>query len=234
MRLDREGDSSCTPWPQSGKPELLDRLIQVLLEVPPGPLYTMVGVLAAIENIIPPVPADTAVALGAFLSAGGVISANMVFAVTWGANVTSAVAVYAAARHLGRPFFTGRLGRRLLKPRNLARLERVYDRYGTWGIFLSRFIPGARAVVAPFAGIAGLKAGRAVVPLALASAIWYGALTFVAATFVREIDQITRLVRGLNRTGLAVGAVALVGMGVWLLWRASSRRPRLRSSGPRP
>ncbi len=219
------------PWPQSGKPDLLDSLVHTLLEVPPGPLYTMVAVLAAIENIIPPVPADTAVALGAFLSVGGMISANMVFAVTWGANVASAIAVYVAARHLGRPFFKGRIGRRLLKPRNLARLERVYDRYGNWGIFLSRFIPGARAVVAPFAGIAGLKAVRTVIPLALASAIWYGALIFVVATFVREIDQIAGLVRGINRTGLSVGAVALVGVVAWLLLRRRSRRPRLSGTG---
>jgi membrane protein DedA with SNARE-associated domain len=212
-------------WPQSGKSELLDDLIRTLLEFPPGPLYTMVAVLAAIENIIPPVPADTAVALGAFLSVGGEISANTVFAVTWGANVTSAIAVYVAARHLGRPFFTGRIGRRLLKPRNLARLERVYDRYGTWGIFLSRFIPGARAVVAPFAGIAGLGAGRTIVPIAVASAIWYGSLTFVAATFVREIDQISRLIRGVNQTGLITGAVAMVALVGWLFWRRKPWRP---------
>jgi membrane protein DedA with SNARE-associated domain len=79
--------------------------------------------------------------------------------------------------------------------------------------------------VAPFAGIAGLKAVRTIVPIAVASAIWYGLLTFVAATFVREIDQIGRLMRGINRTGLILGAVAAVALVLWFLWRRKLWRP---------
>jgi hypothetical protein len=40
-------------------------------------------VLAALENIIPPVPADTAVALGAFLAGRGTLNAWAVFGITW-------------------------------------------------------------------------------------------------------------------------------------------------------
>ena len=63
---------------------------------------------------MPPVPADTAVALGALLAGRGVLDAWTVFGVTWGANVTSASAVYWLARRYGPAFFRGRTGRRLL------------------------------------------------------------------------------------------------------------------------
>ncbi len=188
----------------------------------------MVGALAAVENVFPPVPADTAVALGAFLSAGGVISAWSIFLVTWVANVSSATAVYVAARTIGRAFFRGRTGGRLVRPAALARIERLYERHGVWAIFLSRFIPGVRAVVPPFAGVAGLGAVRALVPVALASGLWYGALTFVAALTIRNAGQIGAFITGLSRVVLVGATVALVVAGSVLLARRRAR------SGGRP
>lgn len=174
--------------------------------------------LAAVENVFPPVPADTAVAIGAFISQGGPVFAWTVFLVTWVANVTTATAVYSAGRTVGRSFFDGRLGRRLLDPRRLARLERLYDRYGIWGLFLSRFVPGVRAVVPPFAGVARLGLGRFLGAVGTASGLWYGALTYVAATVVK-LDEIATLLRGVNQVALGVALVVVAALGLWYLRR---------------
>lgn len=196
------------------------------MTLPPGAVYTAIGALAAAENVFPPVPADTAVALGAFLSAGGRISATAVFLVTWVANVATATSVYLAGRTVGRSFFRGRIGRRLLHPRRLARLEALYQRYGSWGIFASRFIPGVRGVVPPFAGVARLSFWRSVPPMALASGIWYGALTFAAATLVTRLDDVVALVSHFNLIALSA-AIAVIALVALTWWR---RRARLRSS----
>jgi membrane protein DedA with SNARE-associated domain len=195
----------------------------MLLGLPPAAVYAVVGALAAVENVFPPVPADTAVALGAFLSAGGTISAWSIFFVTWVANVSSAAAVYVAARTVGRPFFRGRTGGRLLRPTALARIERLYGRHGTWAIFLSRFIPGVRAVVPPFAGVAGLGAVRALAPVAVASGLWYGALTFLAALTIRNVGQIATVIGGLNRVAVVGASVVLVVVATVLLARRRAR-----------
>lgn len=209
-------------------PELIEYIINALLGLPPTAVYTIIGVLAGVENVFPPVPADTAVAIGAFLSTGGRISVQAVFAVTWVANVAGAIAVYAAGRTIGRPFFQGRLGRRLLNPGAMVRLELLYRNYGTWGIFVSRFVPGLRAVVPPFAGVANLGTLRVVLPLVVASGLWYGVLTFVAATAVREIDGILEFARRLSVAGV-VSAGALVAVVVFA-WRRRRRR-RLAEDG---
>ena len=205
---------------------MLGRLLEILLGLPPLSVYGVIAALAATENVFPPVPADAAVALGAFLSTGGAVSAAWVFTVTWCANVSGAIAVYVAARTIGRPFFRGPLGRRLVRPKALERIEHLYRRHGTWGIFVSRFIPGVRAVVPPFAGVAGLTWPRAVIPVVVASGIWYGALTFLAATVVREVDQIAKLLSELNRTGLIILAVLVVGLAAGLIlgWRRRQGR----------
>jgi membrane protein DedA with SNARE-associated domain len=216
------------PSPPWGAPDLIQEIINGLLGLPPTAVYGVIGILAAVENVFPPVPADTAVAIGAFLSIGGPISANAVFFTTWISNVTAAFVVYLAGRIIGRPFFRGRLGRRLLRPAAMARLERLYHRYGMLGIFASRFVPGIRGVVPAFAGVANLGSLRVGIPLVIASGVWYGALTVVAVTLVREIDQITGFVGHLNAVGVAVGVLLVLAVGaIW--WRR--RRARLATRG---
>lgn len=182
-------------------------------------MYAAVGALAAVENVFPPIPADTAVGIGAFLSHKGTITATGIFAVTWSANVASAALVYAAARIWGRAFFRGGLGQRLLPPRHMERIEALYERHGALGVFVSRFVPALRAVVPPFAGIAGLSAGRAVGPVALASALWYGALTWLVASFAQEIEDVARIVAGVNWVGGVAVGIAIAVFAVVMLRR---------------
>ncbi|HEX9632369.1 MAG TPA: DedA family protein [Gemmatimonadales bacterium] len=202
---------------------MLDELIAWLVELPPLAVYGILAALAAAENVFPPVPADSAVAVGAFLSVGGRGTAWGVFLVVWSANVLSAALVYLAARTVGRAFFQGRIGRRLLRREALTRIERLYDRHGLWAIFASRFIPGVRAIVPAFAGVANLDPVRALVPVTLASGIWYGVLTFVAATFVRNLDTVGHLLVRFQGV-LLVAALAAVGGGVWVLRRRARTR----------
>jgi membrane protein DedA with SNARE-associated domain len=148
----------------------------------------------------------------------------LVFLVTWVANLLGAAGVYLAARRYGRRLFASPTGRRLLAPRSLAIIEREYLRFGTVGIFLSRFLPGIRAVVPPFAGLIGLSAGRTFVPIGIASALWYGGITILGALVGSEWGRITALLLGINRT-LAVAALVLAAAGaIWYAVRARGRR----------
>jgi len=186
-------------------------------------VYIVLALLAAVENIIPPVPADTAVALGAFLSHRGVTTLPLVFAVTWTANMLGAAGIYFAARRYGRRLFATPAGRRLLAPGAIAAIEREYLRFGVLGIFLGRFLPGIRAVVAPFAGLANLSPLRALIPMGLASAIWYGGVALVGSAIGANWSQIEALLRGLNLTLGAVALVLLVVIGIVVLVRRRQR-----------
>jgi len=179
--------------------------------------------MAAVENVLPPIPSDAAVALGAFLSHRGLTTPLAVFLVTWVANLLGAAGVYLVARRYGRRLFASPTGRRLLAPRSLAIIEREYLRFGTIGIFISRFLPGIRAVVPPFAGLVGLGAFRTLAPMGLASAIWYGGITILGAVIGAEWERITALIAGVNRTlGIITLLTALAG-GIWYFVRRRQR-----------
>lgn len=196
-------------------------MLQWLETLPPSSVYLVLALLALVENVVPPVPADAAVALGAFLSHRGITSPLMVFLVVWVCNVGGAAAVYGAARSVGRRWFATPAGRRLLAPEALEVIEREYLRFGTVGIFLARFLPGVRAVVPPFAGIANLSPARAIIPMALASAIWYGTITVLGSLVGARWETISRTVTQVNTTMAIVTAVVVVGLGLrwYLRWR---------------
>jgi membrane protein DedA with SNARE-associated domain len=162
------------------------------------------------------------VALGAFIASAGTVSPISVFLITWVSNSAGAAGVYLFARRFGRPAFATRLGRRLLKPEALARLGRIYQRHGTWGIFLSRFVPGVRAIVPLFAGVVGLGPVRALLPTIVASGLWYGALTYLIITFAGPIQDVVTLLDRLNIWTAVVTLVIGVTIGA-VVWKRRHR-----------
>lgn len=189
-----------------------------------GPvIYAILALLSAVENVFPPVPADVAVVLGAFLSHRGLTSAPVVGILCWLANTASSAGMYFYARRHGRRFFEEGWGRRLVTPRTMRALESAYARHGTYGIFVTRFLPGLRAGVTPFAGVVGLSPGRVLVPSATASAIWYAFLVAAGAALGQNFEAAIGLINRANRV-LALVTVVVVMLGALWLWRHYRRR----------
>jgi membrane protein DedA with SNARE-associated domain/uncharacterized tellurite resistance protein B-like protein len=190
-------------------------------------VYAIIAATTFLENCFPPTPSDVAVALGAFLSHRGVTTPVTVFLVAWLASAFGAVVVYFLARRYGKSLFTGRLGRKLLSPHAVATIEREYLRFGIAGIFIGRLLPGVRSFVAPFAGIMNLSPVKSLVPMVLASGIWYAALTIAGSTLGAEWETINRFLGGLNRTLAFVGGAIAIGVIGFLLVRRLRRRDEL-------
>ena len=200
-----------------------DGFLEWVSGLPSPALYATLIALSAVENVFPPVPADVVVVLGAFLSHRGLTSAPLVGVLCWLANTASSAAVYFYARAHGRRFFEEGWGRRLMRPRVLRALEEAYARHGVYGIFLSRFLPGLRAGVTPFAGVVGISPGRALVPSAVASAIWYAFLVAAGAALAQNFEAAVALINRANSV-LALVSVVVVMVGAFWLWRHYRQR----------
>lgn len=192
-------------------------LLELLEGLPPALVYIVLGLGAAIENVLPPLPADTFVLFGGFVAARGLARVEWVFLATWLGNVASALAVYLVGYRHGLTFFQAGAGKRFLSGEQLSRVERFYARRGIAALFFTRFLPGLRAVVPVFAGVSKLRARVVAPPLLVASAIWYGALTYLGATAGDNIEQIQDSVGRANLVFLLI-AVALIG-ALFIWWR---------------
>jgi len=202
---------------------VLDGFLDWLAALPPPAIYGALMLLSALENVFPPVPADVAVALGAFLANRGEVSAPLLGTLCWLANTATAAGTYFAGRFYGDAFFASGWRARLLPPEARRALHDAYARYGVFSIFVSRFLPGVRAAVPPFAGIAGLPALQAILPAAAASAIWYGLLIGAGTALGLQWAMVRELIERVTQALGVIGLVAFVAVVLWL-WRVSRKR----------
>lgn len=206
---------------------MLESFLDWLARLPALPTYLVLAALSSLENVFPPVPADVAVALGAFLAQRGEVSAPLLGVVCWAANQASAIAVYFLARRQGAAFFSHRWTQVLVPAHALEEIRAANRRHGALGIFVSRFLPGLRAAVLPFAGAMGLSPWRALVPCAIASAIWYALLVICGSALGLNWPAVRALIeRASGLLGL-VGVLVALGVGYWL-WKRG-RGPRATS-----
>lgn len=190
--------------------------------LPPAALYAALAVVSAAENVFPPLPADTVVAFGAFLAARGQATLLGAFVATWFGNVAGALLVYMLGRRYGTQYAHNWMVR-FGGGASESRLKRMYERRGILALFLSRFIPGLRALVPPFAGALRVSPVHATLAIAVASAIWYGIVTLIAYRVGADWETLQARLRAAGATtALAAGLVAIVGITWWLVRRRRS------------
>jgi len=202
---------------------MLHTLTDWLGNLPLGSLYTAIAVLSAFENFFPPFPSDAVIAFGSFLADRAHGSPFIVFLLGWIGNVSGAGVTYYLGRRFGAKAFLRKI-ERFAGPDAEDRIKRLHKKYGVAGLFVSRFLPGVRAIVPPFAGAMKLPAFKVMFSVASASAVWFGLITFLAFRAGDNWELVQRyLVRsGKVAGGVAVGIVILV-IGIWL-WKRHQRK----------
>ncbi len=188
----------------------------------PAPLLYGAIVLASFaENLFPPLPADTVVALGAFVAArahGSVVGA---WAATMVGNLAGAMCMFAVGRRVGLAWLSERFPRVFPAETTRKASERFKER-GAVAVAISRFFPGIRAVVPPVAGAIGMAPLRAAIAMTIASGAWYGMVCVLAFGAGESADALLARIATQQRLfGVIAGVVVLA---IALAWRWRRRR----------
>jgi membrane protein DedA with SNARE-associated domain len=196
----------------------LQVILDWLLTLPPSTLLPAMALLAAAENIFPPIPADLLIALGAFIAARNDASPIPAFLCVLIGNVAGAMAMYAAGRRYGASWTERRFH---LKSKESAddKLSRLYERYGLISLAIGRFIPGVRAVVAPFAGALRAPVLGTIAAITLASGSWYGLVTWAAFNAGSNWEELVRTLGRMGRVTALMAVALIVAIGLAWYWR---------------
>ncbi len=201
---------------------MLQTLSGWLGDLPLGSLYVAIAALSAFENFFPPFPSDAVIAFGSFLADRAHGSPFTVFLLAWFGNVAGAGVTYTLGRRFGAKVFLRRI-ERYAGPDAEDRIKKLHKKYGFAGLFVSRFLPGVRAIVPPFAGAMRLPAFRVMLSVASASAVWFALITFLA---FRAGDNWDLVQRYLVRSGKVAGAIAIAIVVLAVGIRLGKRRTR--------
>lgn len=201
-------------------------LLDWLGTLPDALLYCTIVLAAFAENVFPPLPADTVVALGAFTAARGNGTAAGAWAATMIGNVSGAMFMYFLGKRFGLPWLA-RWFPALKDDTATLRFKAHYLHYGLPGIALSRFLPGVRAVVPPVAGTLSLPIGRVLIAMTTGSAVWYGIVCWVAFHAGANAEAVlAQLSKHLKTLTWIAGVIILIGVTTALFVRRSRLRAK--------
>ena len=202
-------------------------LLGWIASLPPALLYGVMLVAAFMENVFPPLPADTVIAVGAFAAATGHGSALGAWTATMIGNIGGAMLMFAAGRRYGMPWLQRRFPSLVPVDATHRFVERV-QRHGIGALVLSRFLPGVRAIVPPVAGAIGIRAAPAAAAMTLASGVWSGVVCWMAFRAGANAEVfLARVVAQQRVIALAAVVVVVCGAGV-VLWRRAAAQKRRR------
>ncbi len=186
--------------------------------------YLGVFLMMAIESAAIPLPSEIIMPFSGYLAFRGEFTLHG--AAFWGAAgcVLGSWAAYAAAAWGGRPFVE-RYGRYVLVTRgDLDLADRLFQRYGSPIIFVSRLLPVVRTFISLPAGLARMPLGRFTVYTFLGSYPFCYALAYLGYTLGEHWHTLESSFR---KYDVLIGVV-LVAAAVWWV------RRHLVSAAPSP
>jgi membrane protein DedA with SNARE-associated domain len=190
--------------------------------------YLAVFLLMMAESACIPVPSEVIMLLGGALAAGAVPGAHPTLAgiVVAGVlgNVAGSYLAWGAGKYAGQPAVR-RWGRRVgLRPHDIDRATRWFERHGPAAVLFGRLIPVVRTFISLPAGFAGMPAGRFGLYTTLGCIPWTAALAIAGYALGANWEHVANDFHGPTYAIAGIIAVTLAGAVVLHFIRRRRRR----------
>ena len=185
--------------------------------------YAGVALLMAIESACIPLPSEIIMPFSGYLVFTGRF--DLVAVATAGAigcNLGSTVA-YAVGYYGGRPLVEKWGAYVMVSRRDLALVDRFFDRFGGITVFVSRLLPVVRTFIALPAGIARMPQLKFQIYTFLGSWPWCFALAYIGAKLGERWESDPTLREIFHRFDVVIIAVFALAV-IWYVWRHWTHR----------
>ncbi|MEP6732282.1 MAG: VTT domain-containing protein [bacterium] len=187
--------------------------------------YLIVALFIFAEGMSIPFPTDTTLVTAAAFAAHGRLSLMLIFVVSTIAATAGTTVAFVAGRR-GGDFFDRHSKK--MSPAMLARTRGFFDRHGTTAVLIGRFVPVARMLISPLAGLSSMSLARFTVFNFAGAALWSAVFCGVGYFFGQHPPAFGHgLVRGTLVVTASLGVIVTVAVaGEWLVeesdaaWRA--------------
>lgn len=200
------------------------QLIEWIQTLSPLSIYLIFGIIAYLENIIPPIPGDILVVFGGYLAAEQIIGFSVVLWITTIASVIGFMNMYAIGR-----FFGDRIKRhrknfwlmRFLDVKYFDKATRWMDNWGQWVIVANRFLAGTRSIISFTAGLTHTKIYQTIISSTVSSLCWNFILLAVGWIVNENWEVIGNY---LNIYGTVILSVLVIVVGVKLIYNYQKKK----------
>jgi membrane-associated protein len=181
-------------------------------------LLLLFAIIAAQAAGVAGLPGKTSLVVASVLAARGHFEIEQVIVVAALAGILGGYVGFAVGRIGGRRL-TDRPAVRKRLGRALELMEKLFERHGAKAVFIARFLPGAKVVAAPAAGVADMSWAR--------FALWHalGAIGFAVGFGLAGYYGGEGVIELVERYGLyALVPVALLAIVAWWGFKVVRRR----------
>jgi uncharacterized protein (TIRG00374 family) len=220
---------------------MFHQLADLILGLSGRPVYVIVFLLAFLEaaafvGFI--FPGELAVVLGGVMAFQGRVSLPLIATAAILGAVAGDSAGYSIGKRWGQHLLGTRLGRRIARPKHLARAQELIARRGGSSVVLGRFTAVLRVLVPGLAGMAGMPYRVFLAYNVLGGILWAGAMTllgYFAGNAWRTVERYAARASVILAL-LFIAAIAVFWSARWLIrnedlvrawWRRQLERPRV-------
>jgi membrane protein DedA with SNARE-associated domain len=194
---------------------MLEFLENLFENINPLTAYLVIFLSAFTENVVPPIPGDTVVILGAYLVGTGRLKFLGVYLATTLGSVAGFITMYAVGKYFGVAFLATPQGKRLFKEKYLERTRIWFGKWGYGVILANRFLSGTRSVISLVAGLFHLRLSLVIILSLLSSMIWNALLISGGLLLGRNWSLLQKWISRYNQFLL----VLLVGVVLYFVIR---------------
>jgi membrane protein DedA with SNARE-associated domain len=187
--------------------------------------YAYIVFLMALESSVVPIPSEVIIPPAVILVMGHKAPMTIYGIVLAGAlgSWIGATVMYWVSRAAGRPFVMAYGGYFLMPAEKIERAERWSNRFGNFGILISRFLPVIRHLIGIPAGVMRMNFLKYSVFTLIGSLLWCAVLAYIATVAGHD----DRLMHGEIREitiWLAGAGVALAAVYYFLVHRIAGKK----------
>ncbi len=200
---------------------MLEFLENLFSHISPFMAYLVFLVSAFTENVLPPIPGDTVVVLGAYLVFIGQLDFWGVYLTTSLGSIIGFLTMYLVGYRYGRAFiYNKKYGARMFREEHILKVEKWFSRWGYWVIFANRFLSGTRSVISLFAGSFHLHPIPVILLSTLSALIWNALLLSAGMLLGQNWQLIGDIISRYNQ----IFIVLLILLMIYLILRFRKKK----------
>jgi membrane protein DedA with SNARE-associated domain len=180
-----------------------------------------VGLLVALENLVPPIPSEIVLAMAGYLAAEGRVAVVLVLIAATAGSVLGALVLYWLGYALGEDRLRRWLDRiPLVDAADLDKADRWFERHEKSAVLFGRCAPVVRSLVSIPAGANHMPLGQFTLFTAIGSGIWNSIFVGGGYALGSKWQQVERYSHWFD---YAIGAFFAIAVGSWAVKKLRKR-----------
>ena len=182
-----------------------------------------VGLLVALENLVPPIPSEIVLALAGYLAGEGQLNVVLALIAATVGSVVGALLLYWLGYAVGEDRLRRWLDRiPLVDADDLDKADRWFERHEKSAVLFGRCAPVVRSLVSIPAGANHMPLGQFTLFTAIGSGVWNGIFVGGGYALGSQWQQVERYSHWFD---YAIGAFFAVAIASWIIKKVRKRAP---------